>query len=379
MKQIHVEKLAALVSAHTEEELRENKLCGKEVIVHQNGECIYHETFGCSAVGGPTLQKNMLYRAASMTKPITAAAVALLADHGKLDLNAPASDFYPQMKNLQVATLEDGKIVSLRPAKNVIRVKDLLSHTSGIGCSPVIASLREPDAALPLRDAIQVILNDPLYFEPLTDQAYGNATFDVAAGIVEIASGMAFDAYLKENLFDPLGMTDTTFDPDAAQWARMVAMFNRTPEGKGENAETPAGCVFENEVPARLSAGAGLATTAGDYIRFADMLCLGGVSTDGVRVLSEKMARRMGTPNVPDCVDMGCERWGFGMRVITAPGYPHSLGVGCFGWSGAYGTHFWVDPENKLAVVMMKNAKYDGGAGNQSACALERDVSASLE
>jgi CubicO group peptidase (beta-lactamase class C family) len=126
-------------------------------------------------------------------------------------------------------------------------------------------------------------------------------------------------------------------------------------------------------------AGGGIAATAADYVRFADMLCAGGVGTDGCRVLSENMVRRMATPNMPEEIDMGGERWGFGMRIVTAPGYPHGLGVGCFGWSGFYGTHFWVDPENKLTIVMMKNSYFDGGAGNSSACQLEKDVSEALK
>ncbi len=380
MKQIDVEKLRTLVREHTLSELRENRIGGKEVIVHQNGNCVYHETFGTASADGQTQSKPLLYRAASMTKPITATAVAIAADRGLLDLDAPAWDFYPQMKRLQVATVEDGKIVSLRPAVNVIKVRDLLSHTTGIGSSPVTEAVKENTAKMTLDAAIDWILEKPLAFEPLTQQSYSaTAAFDIAAGIVEKASGLPFDAFLKKYLFQPLGMTDTTFDPDAEQRRRMVPVHRRTPEGNSETAVMPEDCVFENYITARLMAGGGIATTAQDYIRFADMLCAGGVGEDGCRVLSETMVRRMATPNMPEEIDMGCERWGFGMRIVTAPGYPHGLGVGCFGWSGFYGTHFWVDPENKLAVVMMKNSYFDGGAGNSSACQLEKDVSEALK
>ena len=120
------------------------------------------------------------------------------------------------------------------------------------------------------------------------------------------------------------------------------------------------------------------AVSAEDYIRFADMLCGGGLAENGARVLSEKAVRAMSSPALPEEVEMPVERWGLGVRVIISPDYPQGLGVGCFGWSGAYGTHFWVDPENRVSVVMMKNSLYDGGAGNRSACQLERDVSAAL-
>ena len=377
MNKLNVEKLSQLVSAHAREELADNKIGVKEIIVHQEGKRVYRARFGPD--GTDTLPERLLFRAASMTKPVTSAAVALLAGRGLLDLYEPAYRYYPQMKDLQVATVENGKVVSLRPAKNVIRVSDLLCHTSGIGSSPVSETLEQSCAKLPLREAVNEILTHPLAFEPRTAQAYsGTDAFDVAAGIVEMVSGTSFDDFLQKNLFAPLHMTDTAFAPNKEQWDRMVPMHNRTADGQSATAPMEPGCVFADFAPERMSAGAGLATTAEDYIRFAEMLCSGGFSEDGERVLPEEMVRSMRTPQLPEEVEMYGERWGLGMRVVTAPGYPHGLGVGCYGWSGAYGTHFWVDPENRLSVVMMKNSLCDGGAGNQSACALERDVSDSL-
>ena len=127
------------------------------------------------------------------------------------------------------------------------------------------------------------------------------------------------------------------------------------------------------------AAGGGLASTASDFSVFAETLRLGGVSPSGVRILSEEAVRLMRTPNVPESIPMGYERWGLGVRVIVDSRYPHGLCPGCFGWSGAYGTHFWVDPENRITAVMMKNSRYDGGAGNMSACGFERDVYDSAE
>ena len=377
MKRINAEKLSELISAHAQKELAEHKIGYKEIIIHQEGCRVYHGRFAPD--DGWTPPERPLFRAASMTKPITAAAVAQLADRGLLDLRAPAYNYYPQMKDLQVATVENGKIISLRPAKNVIRVSDLLCHTSGIGCTPVYETLERSNARLPLCDAVNEILTHPLSFEPRTAQAYsGTDAFDVAAGIVEQVSGMSFDEFLQKNLFDPLHMVDTTFRPNEEQWSRMAPMHNRTADGSSETAPMPEDCVFADFVPERLSAGAGLASTAEDYIRFAEMLRSGGLSEDGARVLSEDAVRIMSTPQLPEEVEMFGERWGLGMRVVVMPDYPHGLGAGCFGWSGAYGTHFWVDPENRISVVMMKNSLYDGGAGNLSACQLERDVTAAL-
>lgn len=376
MKIIDVDALVSLVREHARQELLDNRIGAKEIIVHQNGRRLIHEKFGAVSES----ETRLIFRAASMTKPITAAAVMQLAERGLLDLNESVSRYYPSMKRMQIAAVENGRIVSLRPAQNDIRVVDLLCHVSGVGCEPVLSALEKSTANLPLSEAVRVIAEQPLSFEPRTAQAYSPTdAFDLAAGIVEQVSGTAFDEYLRRHLFTPLGMIDTTFTPNEEQRARMVPMHNRTEQGLSEIAAMPDRRVFADFIPERMAAGAGLAVTAEDYIRFADMLCLGGVSSDGVRVLSESAVRQMATPCVPKGIKMGSERWGLGMRVVVRDDYPHGLGVGCFGWSGAYGTHFWVDPINRIGVVMMKNSLYDGGAGNRSACELERDVSACLK
>ena len=376
MKRIDPERLAALIEAHAAAELAENRIGGKEIAVDQAGRPVFRRAFGFADA---CLPARRLYRAASMTKPITAAAVLRLADGGKLDPDWPAARFYPELNRMRVAEVRDGKIVSTRPARGVIRVSDLLSHTSGVGCSPVAEALADDNSALPLKEAVRRILSHPLSFDPRTAQAYsGTDAFDLAAGIVAMVSEMPFEEYLKREIFDPLGMVDTTFDPDPGQWARMVPMHKRTAAGESAVSETTPGRVFETFAPERTSAGAGLAVTADDYLRFAEMLRAGGVSADGARILSEAAVRRMSTPNVPAALGMSCEQWGLGVRVIAEPGYPHGLGVGCFGWSGAYGTHFWVDKENGIVAVLMKNSRYDGGAGNRSACELERDVTEAL-
>ncbi|MBQ6020347.1 MAG: beta-lactamase family protein [Clostridia bacterium] len=378
MKRLDVEKMSALIREHAEAELRDQRIRGKEIVIRRDGETVYHETFGASCADGKPLEKNRIYRLASMTKPVTATAVMQLADRGLLDVDGPASEYFPQMKELKVATVKDGKIVKLVPAENEIMICDLLCHTSGIGCSPVL-ELTRSTAKLPLDEALEQILRQPLSFEPRTSQMYSPTdAFDVAAGIVELVSGMPFDEYLKKNIFDPLEMPDTTFAPTADQRRRTVALFDRTPEGVGFDAPTPDDAVFADYAPQRMPAGAGLVSAARDYMRFAQMLCNCGKAFNGARILSPEAVKRMSSSNIPDNIDMGCERWGLGVRVIVSSGYPHGLGVGCFGWSGAYGTHFWNDPENRLTVVMMKNSLYDGGAGNNSATSLERDVSACL-
>ncbi len=379
MKRLQTEKLASLLCLHAEREPNENRISGKEILIRRNGAPVLHEAYGFRSVGGPPLQKGMLYRAASMTKPITAAAVLQLADRGLVELDAPAYVYLPALKNMQVAETEGLRVTSVRPAKNVILVSDLLSHTSGVGSGALFMACGAASCGLPFQAAVEKILADPLEFEPRTAQSYSpTAAFDLAAAIVEAVSGEAFPAYLQKHIFAPLGIADTTFAPTPAQWERMVTMHSRTKAGEGRNAKTQPGSVFEGYPPQRTAAGAGLAVTASDYARFADMLCMGGVTATGERILSEAAVTRMRTPAVPEAIPMGHERWGLGVRVVVSPEYAHGLPVGAFGWSGAYGTHFWVDPVNRITAVLMKNSRFDGGAGNRSACELEEDVSSCL-
>ncbi len=379
VKPIDSQKLSSLISAHTNEELSENKIGSKEVIVHQDGQCIYKGVFGTGSVDGAAAKPGMLYRAASMTKPITAVAVLQLIDKGLLCPEDKVSRFFPAAKDMKVAVVENGRIASLVPLKREITVGNLLSHTSGIGCEPVNSILGCTNNTLSLDEAIEDIFSKPLSFEPDSSQSYSaTEAFDVAAGIVQKITDRRFDEYLQENIFTPLEMTNTTFSPTDEQWSRTVPMHNRSGSGESEIAPTSAGCVFEGYLPKRMPAGAGLITTADDYIKFADMLCAGGKTAAGRQIMSPHAVRLMSSPHTPANIENWCEKWGLGVRIIVSDSYPHGLEVGSFGWSGAYGTHFWVDPKNRITAVMMKNSRYDGGAGNRSACQLEKDVYVSL-
>ena len=138
----------------------------------------------------------------------------------------------------------------------------------------------------------------------------------------------------------------------------------------------PVDCIFEDYPCTHYLGGAGLVSTLKDYSRFAKMLLNNG-RTSQTQLISENTFRLMHTPHVPETIMPGAERWGLGVRVITEDSYPY-LPVSTFGWSGAYGSHFWVDPENELIAVYMKNSKVDGGAGNESARKFEEAVCRSL-
>lgn len=214
----------------------------------------------------------------------------------------------------------------------------------------------------------------PLVYEPGTQQAYNTAAFDIAARVIEITSGMDFAEYLKVNIFDKLGMTDTTFEPSAEQWSRMVAVHGCE---NGKAYDVPYdGQIFGAYPVTYHAAGAALTSTAADYDKFARMLLNGGAGDNGERVMSEESVKLMATPVVDDSIMAGSQKWGLGVRVITDNDY--TLPKGTFGWSGMFGTHFWIDPVNRITAVYMKNSTYDGGAGCQTANELEKDVTDSF-
>ena len=373
---INLKKAEAAITASAEKRIQDGTLTGAHAIVLQNGEEIINRTFGSYEVGGKALDGNAVYRIASMTKPITAVALLIEHDRGNLSIYDDLTKYMPEFAQMYVsqkdengapATDENGLMKKGKKAENIIKLYQLVSHVSGIGDVNIAAVGKDRCTC---KTAAEWLATQPLVFEPGSMQQYSTGAFDVAARVIEITSGMEFFEYLKVNIFDKLGMKDTTFEPTEEQFSRMVGIHNFA-DGKAFNEKTVPGCVFGNFPATYHAAGAALASTAADYVKFAQMLLGGGKADDGTLVLSEESLKLMSTP-VLDDKRSDNTLWGLGVRVIFKPG--NTLPVGCFGWSGAYGTHFWIDPVNKVAAVYMKNSAYDGGAGNQSANEFEKDI-----
>lgn len=367
---VDADKLAESVKISNEARLEEGTITGAHSIVTQNGVILLDKTYGLKGVGGEALSENAVYRIASMTKPITAVALLIEQDRGHLNINDDLSKYLPEFAEMTVGKeKEDGTYekTDIR-ATNSIKLYQLVSHTSGVGEVDLAAAGGENCT---VASACAYLAIQPLHYNPGTSQQYSTGAFDVAARVIELTSGMEFSEYIKENIFDKLGMTDTTFEPDADQWNRMVEIHGMT-DGKAINVPGAPNCVFGSFPVTYHAAGAGLASTAYDYAKFAQMLLNNGVGDNGVRVLSEEAVKQMRTPVKNAPLMGGTFKWGLGVRVIVST--RDTLAKGSFGWSGAYGSHFWIDPTNNLTAVYMKNSAYDGGAGNSSANEFERDV-----
>ena len=352
---------------------------GKEIYKAYNGKWSYGQDIPLTAENGD----GTIFRLASMTKPITAIATLIQVSRGKLGLDQPITDLIPGFADMWVGELKEDKVVAKEPAKRILTPRMLLSHQNGLHAGDLgnRQGLGTPEDMQDLAHIVDYFSTMKLDFQPTEAQMYSpTAAFDVCARLVEITSGMDYNTFVTKEIFEPLGMVNTTFIPTEEQWSRFIVMHSRREEdghGVSEDGATQPSCIFENFPITWFSGGAGLCSTLPDYVKFAEMLVNYGKLPDGTQLVPEELIREMGTPWVPFEVMPAWERWGLGVRVITDE--RHWLPVTTFGWSGAYGSHFWVDPVNKITAVYMKNSRYDGGAGSQTSIHFEQDVYACLE
>jgi CubicO group peptidase (beta-lactamase class C family) len=285
---------------------------------------------------------------ASMTKPVTGVAVLMLQDEGKLNVSDPVSKYLPGFAEL--------KTPSGKPAQ--LTITQLLTHTSGLGEAPAGAA-RE---ARTLADLEKLWLAAPMQYEPGEKWKYTQSGINAASRIVEVISGMTFDAFVQQRLFDPLGMTDTTFYPTDAQLARLATGYRKNAAGALEAAPPRRDYGARNRPP---QGNGGLYSTAPDYARFCRMLLNGG-ALDGRRYLSPAAMTLLTTTQTGDLVtgffqtDTWGNRganygWGIATSILRTPhdGVASMLSSGTYGHGGAWGTQAWIDPVKGVAYILM--------------------------
>ena len=378
MKKLEVEKLSQNIQNTSYADIQSGRVGGIAVTVMQDGKTVYQDYFMDRKLN-INITEHTLFRLASMTKPVTTVAVLKLAEKNKITLEDPVFCYIPEFEHMNVGKRNGDDIEIVGPAKTHITIRHLLTHTSGLGSGEVGQLLAE---RFPFRERKSLVHNVahyvqcPLDFEPYTKQTYsGSFAFDVLARIVEIVAEMPFGEFLKKEVLDPLEMFDTCFAPTKEQWERMIPMHDYR-DGKGILADYPADSVFMGVPTSCCSGGTALASTLSDYKKFGDMLLNYG-STRGTRIIGEKWIREMGKEQLPASLMSGVRNWGLGVRVVTAD--PRNvLPCGSFGWSGALGSHFWVDPVNRIVAIYLKNSLYDGGSGSKTGRQFERDVYSAL-
>jgi CubicO group peptidase (beta-lactamase class C family) len=339
-------------------------LAGAVAVVARRGRVAY-----VSAQGVMDLESKQpmtpatMFRIASMTKPVVGVAVMLMVEEGKLRLNDPVSRYIPEFRSMKVAVQQtpagssDETPVQFYtvPAQRDITVKDLLTHVSGLGSGPMsnsdLARVARKEGET-LADYIPRLGSTVLEFQPGSRWAYSpGAGFETLGRIVEIVSGLPLDRFLRTRIFDPLGMKDITFWPSEAQWPRVATVYTRSAKGLAKQ-QMPNDTMSRNVY---FRGSGGLYSTAADYIPLGIMLANGG-EMNGTRLLSRKSVEMMSAVHVPDTLQgrpIG-EGYGLSVRVVTNHAARGTmLSDGTYGWSGAQGTHFFVDSKEQLVGVLM--------------------------
>jgi CubicO group peptidase (beta-lactamase class C family) len=364
-----LKRVAELVQRH----VTAGSFSGAVTLVARHGRIAYHEAQGVMDLETKKpMVKDGIFRIMSMTKPVIGVAILMMMEEGKVRLQDPVSKFVPEWKDMTVAmplpaaagARAGGPAPAGRaggppepryytvPIEREVQVRDLLTHTSGVVSGTVSNFASRAVAAGPrdtLADFIPRLGKVPVEFQPGTRWAYSAAAgFDVLSRIVEVASGTPIDRFVKQRIFDPLEMKDTSYIVPTGN-PRLVKLYTRSPEGlrPGNDPNFMNGVYF--------SGGGGLVSTATDYAQFALMLVNGG-ELNGVRLLSPRLVELMGSVFAPDTLPgrPKGESYGLSVRVVNDPVARNSfVSEGSFGWSGAFGTHFWVDRKEKLIAVAM--------------------------
>jgi CubicO group peptidase (beta-lactamase class C family) len=361
-------RLARIIPA-LNAQIEAGQLPGAVVAVARHGHLVFHEAVGHL---GPDrrapMPRDAVFAIASMTKPVTGVAALLLWEEGRFGLADPVERFLPQLGNRRVAVLNEQVLAGQGPIETVaaarsITIQDLMRHTSGLtyggrGTTAVHplypASSNAAGASLDAAAFLERIAAAPLLYQPGTVWDYG-LSIDVIGLVVEAIAGQSLGGFLERRLFRPLGMVDTGFQVPPDSLARLARPLPRDPDSNEAQV-----------VPDRARAlrfecgGGGLASTALDYLRFAQMLLGGGVLGE-TRILGRKTVEAMRTNRMtPDIenriaeLDPNSEGYGFGLTVAVREQGSTLMGSpGEFYWNGAYGTLWWADPAEDLAVVFM--------------------------
>ncbi len=342
----------------------EKKIPGSVALIARHGKICYLKTYGMSDIeaGIPTKYDSM-YRIASMSKAITSTAVMMLYEEGKFLLNDPVSKFIPEFKDMKVIVPDStGKSYTLVPAKGPITIRHLLNHTSGITYGGGLQTDFYKNAGMTvgltptngtIGEMIRKLGGLPLISQPGEQFQYG-MSIDVLGYLVEVVSGMPFDTFMETRIFKPLGMKDTCFILPKEKLPRLARLYRLNSSGVLiKDAVDPSYLCTQTY----FSGGAGLVSTAPDYLKFAQMILNGGKS-NGVRYLSRKTVELMTTNSIGDLyaafrITSG-DKFGYGFGIRTERGvYDELESLGIVGWDGAFHTRCWIDPKEDLIGVFM--------------------------
>jgi CubicO group peptidase (beta-lactamase class C family) len=357
------------IDAMLNEHVSKKWIPGAVVLIARNGKIVYHKSYGYSDAEQQTaLKKDDIFRIASQTKAITSLAAMMLFEEGKFLLDEPIYKYIPEFKNPKVLKTfnEKDSTYTSEPAKGEITIRHLLTHSSGIDYASIGSKEFKAiytKAGVPsgigtdnmvLADKIKILATLPLKHNPGEQWTYGLNT-DVIGYLIEVLSGVSFDQFLRTKIFQPLGMNDTYFYLPKEKHSRLVKLYQSKDGLIAKVSETAYDGVnpnYPNLNGKYFSGGAGLSSTVEDYAKFLQLFLNKG-EYNGVRLLSRKTVELMLTNQLQPPIT---NQFGLGFGLETDKNdYQSIFSLGSFSWGGAFNTHYWADPKEKLIGLIFTN------------------------
>jgi len=344
------------------------QLAGQVALVLRQGKIVFSAANGMQNIeAGIPMREDSIFRIASQTKAITSVAIMMLHERGELDISDPLSRYLPEWREMQVAVANDNGTYTLEPARRQITLRHLLTHTGGMSYGSGPAADQWAEAGFqgwyfanrdePIRESIRRMAALPLDAHPGEVWIYGYNT-DILGAVVEEVSGQSLATFFEQEIFQPLGMSDTHFFLPQSKLDRLNTVYQPVDGGIAARPERDGmqsqGLYVEGPRQS-YSGGAGLLSTAQDYARFLQMLLNGGEFND-VRLLSPKSVELMVADHIPHLPfrENAGQGFGLGFYVVTDLGARGAMGsVGEYGWGGAYHSTYWVDPAEELIVIYL--------------------------
>lgn len=366
MSSERLQRLTAVFQAYA----TDKKMAGSVVLIARHGKVAYSNSFGKRDIeSGAAMQNDAIFRIASQTKALISVGIMILQEEGKLLIGDPVGKYIPEFNESTVAVAREGSGYDVVKAKRAITLRDLLTHTAGIGYGGGVAADKWKEAGItgwyfadrdePIAATISRLAKLPMDEHPGEKFVYGYNT-DILGVVIEKASGMPLDEFVTSKILTPLGMKDTQFYLQQGKVNRLAVVYSAY-ENKALERSPDAGTMVSQGAyvagPRKsFSGGAGLLSTASDYAKFLQMMLNKG-SLNGTRILAPSTVELMTVSHLGDIKYSWGSGLGFGLGFSVLEdlgdrGVPGSIGE--FGWGGAYGTTYWVDPKEDLVVVYMK-------------------------
>ncbi|MGI9552875.1 MAG: serine hydrolase domain-containing protein [Aurantibacter sp.] len=382
------------IDAMLKDAINRNQIPGAVALIARNGKVIYHNAIGTANEKGDTLEKDAIFRIASQTKAITSTAVMILWEEGRFRLDDPIAKYIPEFGEAQILDRfnENDSTYTTKPAEDQITIRDLITHTSGLGYGVIdgdgrfkkiyakagITDLFTTEN-ISIAESVKKLAKLPLHHNPGEKFTYSEG-LDVLGYFIEVVSGMPFDEFLRKRIFDPLGMNDTWFYLPESKHSRLVAVQHKK-DDKWKNYPVT---FYDTDYPKKgakrfFSGGAGLSSTAKDYATFLQMYLNNG-ELNGVRILSRTTVQSMMGNQTEEKFGGGKKHYGLAFGVLTQKGQDAGGegSTGTFDWGGYFNTQYFADPKEKIIGILMKQTRGDD-TGDQTAWKFRQMVFAAVD